>query len=106
MRKEEGGDAFVFQKKMDFHHPERVWAWSWWRVKEGPVSRDLMWASVSDSVFLLESPKPCGSVSCVLGGRLSRVVASAEARALELRRVRASLRVGPLSGLRCPPMAS
>lgn len=38
---EEGGDAFVFQKKMDFHHPERVWAWSWWRVKEHPVSRDL-----------------------------------------------------------------
>lgn len=41
MRKEEGRDAFVFQKKMEFHHPERVWAWSWWRVKERPVSRDL-----------------------------------------------------------------
>lgn len=61
VRKEGREDAsIVSPNKMDFQHPEMSWTWSRTEVKEGPVSRDPMEASVFDSVFLLEFPRPRG----------------------------------------------
>ena len=103
-QKEEGEEALVFQKKMDFHHLKGSVVLG---VGEGGhVSKDPRKESVSGLLFLLGSPKPSGSVSCVPKGRLSRPVAPPKSRPVS-EGVFVHLCVwDPLCGLMSPPLIS